>query len=372
MTNVTRKGRGRGGGSGDGKGRAQSFCWSCSQEVPEDDACLGCSMCEKWICGKCVNFHQVTIDEITNPPNVTIEAFCPACNKKRNGKIEILLTDMMRNIRGEINEEVSKMWLSMEEKIENLTALLMGMTDTVSNMAKEIDELKKENTDLKHDKYELKKLVLNLKEVRDSIVCQNVTSYANAAKNALIVNSNMGSIDEKKESISKVLETIPIDNVRTTNRGALVMNFQTKVDLQKAKDAIHTSGIETKTKIGSNLDPKVMVTYVRDDENMNIENKEELENYKENVIDPIKRKNEKIKSAITSAEDLSVVRVRNAKQYFKHIVLKCKPHIRKIIYDSGDKVYMESKIHSVYDSYHVIICNFCQKFGHKEEKCEDK
>ena len=33
---------------------------------------------------------------------------------------------------------------------------------------------------------------------------------------------------------------------------------------------------------------------------------------------------------------------------------------------------MESKIHSVYDSYHVVICNFCQRYGHKEEKCEDK
>ena len=61
---------------------------------------------------------------------------------------------------------------------------------------------------------------------------------------------------------------------------------------------------------------------------------------------------------------------RNQKQ--KHMTLKCSPCIRKVIRDNADQLYLESQAYSVHDTYRIIICHYCQKYGHIAKKCPDK
>ena len=56
---------------------------------------------------------------------------------------------------------------------------------------------------------------------------------------------------------------------------------------------------------------------------------------------------------------------RNKKQ--KHVTLKRSPSIRKVIRDNADQLYLESQVYSAYDSYHVIVCHYCQKYGHSKK-----
>ena len=54
------------------------------------------------------------------------------------------------------------------------------------------------------------------------------------------------------------------------------------------------------------------------------------------------------------------------------MTLKCRPSIRKVFRDNADQLYLESQVYTVYDSYHVIICHYCQKYGHIAKKCSEK
>ena len=64
-------------------------------------------------------------------------------------------------------------------------------------------------------------------------------SYASVAKNALIVKAadNKG-ITKKRAKIAKALADVPIDKTRETTNGALIMNFKSKANMEKAKKAI--------------------------------------------------------------------------------------------------------------------------------------
>ena len=212
-------------------------------------------------------------------------------------------------------------------------------------------------------------------------------SYANAAKNALIVKTaDSGNITEKRAKIAKALSDVPIDKTRETTNGALIMNFKDKENMEKAKKAIDDAdNIETTTKIGNTYAPKIMLTYVSltnedDDDDNNDDNDENddddnsKDRFKVRIIEGLKRKNECLKNEIQNEDDLRVIQVRetskNKKQ--KHVTLKCSPRITKVIRDNADQLYLESQVYSVYDSYHVVICHYCQKYGHIANKCSEK
>ena len=44
----------------------------------------------------------------------------------------------------------------------------------------------------------------------------------------------------------------------------------------------------------------------------------------------------------------------------------------KAIKDNADKLYLESQSYNVYDTYRVLICHHCQKYGHIATKCPEK
>ena len=77
-------------------------------------------------------------------------------------------------------------------------------------------------------------------------------SYANVAKNALIVKAaDSKSITEKSVKIAQALADVPLDRTRETTNGALVMNFKSKANMEKAKKAIDDDNIKTTTKVGN-------------------------------------------------------------------------------------------------------------------------
>ena len=112
---------------------------------------------------------------------------------------------------------------------------------------------------MKEENKELKKVCSEIQDenmnARGKMPATNTQtpSYANVAKNALIVKSaDSGNITEKRVKIAKALFDVPIDKTRETTNGALVMNFRDKTNMEKAKKAIDDAdSIGTTTKIGN-------------------------------------------------------------------------------------------------------------------------
>ena len=105
-------------------------------------------------------------------------------------------------------------------------------------MTAEMKQIKDENMGLKKICSEIQDENMNAKSRMPATNTQT-PSYANIAKNALIVKSvNNGSITEKKVRIAKALSEVPIDKTRETTNEALIMNFRDETNMEKAKKAI--------------------------------------------------------------------------------------------------------------------------------------
>ena len=108
-------------------------------------------------------------------------------------------------------------------------------------------------------------------------------------------------------------------------KDSLVLNFQERDNLERAKNAIEREdNLGVGAKVSNMIDPKIMLTYVEDlDEN------EEKENCSK-LIEIIKRKNQHLSGV--EDEDLKVIKIKKAhksKYNKKHVILKCSPETRK-------------------------------------------
>ena len=121
-------------------------------------------------------------------------------------------------------------------------------------MAAEMKQIKDENKELKKICSELRNENKNAKS-RMPATNSQTPSYANVAKNALIVKAaDSESITKKRKKIAKALSDVPIDKTRETTNGALIMNFKDKANMEKAKKVIDDAGnTETTTKIGNTV-----------------------------------------------------------------------------------------------------------------------
>ena len=144
-------------------------------------------------------------------------------------------------------------------------------------------------------------------------------SYANIAKNALIVKSaDSGNITEKVK-ITRALSDVPIDKTRETTNGALIMNFRDK-NMEKAKMAIDDAdNMGTTTKIGNTYAPRIMLTYMNltkeddDDDDTDDDDADTRDKFRTRIIEGLMKKNECLKNEIQNEDDLRIIQVRETR-----------------------------------------------------------
>ena len=266
---------------------------------------------------------------------------------------------------------------------------IASQNDVIHKLAGNIDilttEIKRMTAEMKQIKVENKELRKICSELRDKnktakskmpMANARTQSYANVAKNALIVKAaDKSSITEKRVKIARALADAPIDRKRETTNGALVMNFKSKANMEKPKKVTDDDNIETIIKVGNTYVLKIKLTYMsllnEDEDEDDDDDDDGRERFKEKIIEGLKRKNEFLKNVMQNDDDLKVILVRkaNRNQKQKHVTLKCSPHTRKVINDKADQLYLESQ---VYDTYRVMIRHHCQKYGHIAEKWPEK
>ena len=285
-------------------------------------------------------------------------------------------------------DETQKLFAAQRDLIHKLTGNIDNLNKEMKLITTEMKQIKDENKGLKKICSEIQDENMNARSRMPATNTQT-PSYANIAKNALIVKSaDSGSITEKKVRIAKALSDVPIDKTRETTNGVLIMNFRDKTNMEKAKKVIDDAdNMGTTTKIGNTYAPIIMLTYMNltkeeddDDDNdaaaadADDGDADTRDKLKMRIIEGLVRKNECLKDEILNEDDLRVIQVRETRKNkkHKHVTLKCSPHIRKVIKDNNDQLYFESQVYRVYDSYHVVICHHCQKVGHIASKCPDK
>ena len=295
-------------------------CWVCSNNV-STGASVGCEDCDAWAHAKCVNLPDTFIGHMNKGNRIRIKAHCDSCmsNKNQNG--------VMKEIR-----ELKQIMETQRDLIHKLTGNIDNLNKEMKLMTAEMKLIKDENKGLKKICSEIRDENMNAKSRMPATNTQT-PSYANIAKNALIVKSaDNGSITEKKVQIAKALSEVPIDKTRETTNGALIMNFRDKTNMEKAKKAIDdaSNNIGTTTKIGNTYAPRIMLTYMnltKDDDDTDVDDADTRDRCKKRIIEGLVRKNECLKNESLNEDDLRVVQVRETSKNKKleHVTLKCSP-----------------------------------------------
>ena len=350
-------------------------CWVCSNNITIESS-VGCEDCNAWAHAKCVNLPESFIGYMNKGKEIKIIAQCGSCESKPQNEVMKEIRELKQNMETQ-KDETQKLFAAQRDLIHILTGNIDNLNKEMKLMTTEIKQIKDENKGLKKICSEIRDENMNARG-RMPTTNSQTPSYANIAKNALIVKSaDSGSITEKKVRIAKALSDVPIDKTRETTNGVLIMNFRDKTNMEKAKKAIDDAdNMGTTTEIGNTYAPRIMLTYMNltkedDDDDDDDDARDRL---KTRIIEGLVRKNECLKNEIQFEDDLRVIQVRKTSKNKKHklVTLKCSPRIRKIIKDNNDQLYFESQVYRVYDSYHVVICQHCQKVGHIASKCPDK
>ena len=164
------------------------------------------------------------------------------------------------------------------------------------------------------------------------------------------------------------LKGIRIDKIKTTKAKSVVINLPDPTTCQQAKNALGACN-ETRmtTSHTKKVFPKIMVTNVSMDEACETaEDRLEFANI-------ILQKNSCLNEC--SPEDITVVATKEKTRYrykVQNVIIKCSPKARRAIRANEDIIYTTYGRHRVFDHYHVLICNFCQGYGHIESDCKKK
>ena len=98
---------------------------------------------------------------------------------------------------------------------------------------------------------------------------------------------------------------------------------------------------------------------------------------KEDFISKVKQQNPAIKELIELGSEFSIAFVRSddnseTTQKYYQVVARIGDDIREQIKLNNNKIYVDLNAHRIVDLFYIKRCNWCQTFGHYQEKCQSE
>ena len=176
--------------------------------------------------------------------------------------------------------------------------------------------------------------------------------------------TDSAKLTQATDDVRSALKSIPVDNIRKTNTGSLVVKFPTAGAKSEASDLMSSCFENNDDFVVSQpkkMLPKMTLTGIPS-------------SFPEGeIIDSILSKNKKIKNLCEEGLHLSLLFVKQKDQNeHKVAVLKMAPEIRKAVNETGGYVYLGLSRCKAYDRFWVTQCFHCQRFGYIATKCPSK
>ena len=321
----------------DGDDRA--FCGHCTTVV-NDGVC--CNFCFKWFhfeneCSGLMNIKN--LKEFMSSMNILY--VCDKCSPDTQ--------ELKGCPRPVTSNEIDKKSVEVMTHVEKV---VHQSSDVLLNKIAMLSDLVCEN----NDKIKMMETALD-----DNLLTKRGHSYADMlkTKNVLVVKSsqeNDKAVDKKKSIMSDI--KAPVDSIKSTKDGHLVVNFTNKKDLEDAKKQLESSRDKHEVTVNekNKMKPKIKVVNVTKDD--------------DDVISSILGKSPWLANLMDNEDDFKLLKEFEAKERtMKHCIIRCSPKIRKAIHDRDDRLCMLYQTCKVYNTFPVFQCYKCQGFKHSAEKC---
>jgi len=287
-----------------------------------------------------------------------------ACASEPNENIKKLklkkseFRELLENSK--VKSEIRKEFELLEILIDTV---LINTSDTNDRIFKMLDQLKNE---VKVD--QVKNKVNESEENKSKIINNkgnNQIENKYSRNNVLIVKSPNGTIDDEnykeiKKSFAKILKDTPVNSIKKTKGGRVVINFPEDSYTEKAKNMLNESNIDMDIKKTEKIQPKLIVNNVS------------TEIADNDVISHIIQKNPEIKQLTDDGHKIEMIFSRKCDEDNKAIYLKVDKDIRNVIRSNKGFIYIGLSRCKTYDHYYVIQCFKCQRFGHKANQCKNE
>ena len=322
----------------------ESLCGTCSSKV---DVGISCEGCETWfhLTLKCsgIKKSKSDPDDILNSPRISYH--CKNC--KPISKADLT---MMRN---ELKGEMDQMKTQLQLVLDQLHCMQQSQNQTGKDVKNDLEQINR-----KLDSGGVNSAVGGVNPV---VGGKKTFADTLKTKNVLIVKSTQEN-EKAADSMKMIMSDIstPVEKVKPTKDGHLIVNFASKNDLEEAKKELEDNKDQHKVSVTmkNKMKPKIKIVNVSKDD--------------DNIIESIKMKAPWLSSMIEEEDDFKLVKEMEARgQGLKHCIIRCTPMIRKKIFERGDKLATLYESCRVYDSYLVYQCYKCQGFGHSATKCNN-
>lgn len=213
----------------------------------------------------------------------------------------------------------------------------------------------------------------NVPPKNPSMVTINGVERAVHGHQTLVVKPKPGIIlnEERTTStrrvISDALGSIPVENVKQTKAGVMVLQFPNEAAKNDASAALAdhiNDDSEVVVSEPRKLLPKLTVTGIP----LNISDDE--------LVAQMRAKNHTIDSLVTSGSNFSLCFTKDKKVgdrvQSRIAVLKVSPEIRSVIMNNGGYIFLDLVRCKAYDRFWITQCFHCQKFGHMASDCPRK
>lgn len=344
-------------------------CSVCKKTVAKSAKALRCSYCTSWYHMPCISFGSAEY-EFMAQGRQGFRWFCVDCEDTVTGLLRgsSSSTDLEKKIMDNVSAGMSNILDKLKDEISNKIEALEYKIDT--SLQQHQDPTSQPETFAS-----ILKTALEESKNDQGNVCESGTKVNDFGKSRTVRNQQVlvvkpkesGPMDAAKVAtvtgnIEEALKSVPVDSLRKTKTGSLVMKFPS----EKAK-------VEAVNLMGSCLDgtsefsvseprkmlPKMTLTGIST-------------SYPDaKIIESIIMKNKEIELLVAIGSTLTLVFTK-VKGDYKFAVLKMSPEIRAAIERTGGYVYVGLDRCRAYDRFWVTQCYHCQKFGHIASKCPKK
>ena len=334
-------------------------CRVCEKNVPKSAHALRCFRCEVWQHAGCGSLLDEDYVFMKNRMKYGFRWICSDClaapitvdTVVSLSDVSSLISDSVGELHTKLNERLN----ALEAKITSLPPTDPSTTQSFANIVKETLEMNKtESGDGKQD------MVINAfgeeRTVKDSQV--------------LIVKPKPGMpTDIQKRthasnSVERVLKSIPVESVKETRNGSIIVRFPTEKVKSEANDLMNECFDDSEDYVVAQpkkMLPKMTVTGIPS----SFPDSE--------IIECILNKNKDIRTLVEKGLSLELLftKAKSVDAHHKVAVLKMAPEIRALVCRNGH-IYIGLSRCKAYDRFWVVQCYHCQGYGHLSSECPKK
>ena len=177
------------------------------------------------------------------------------------------------------------------------------------------------------------------------------------------VSAGPSELAKATDDIRGVLKTVPVNNIRKTNAGSLVVKFPSTKAKSEASNLM-SACFGNEDFVVSQLKkmlPKMNLTGIP------------ISHPDSEIIESILNKNKEIEALVGQGLQLELLFTRSKDEFaYKVAVLRMAPEIPAAVNRVGGHIFVGLARCKAYDRFWVTQCFHCQRFGHIATKCPMK